>query len=768
VVQGLLLEPESATRLTAPELLGRLDDLFRRLHPATLDPRTVDRGEVKREIRRMAAKLRSLGLGPRELISMRWSGARDARTRRVAGILAAEALSWLRLGTVDGRVRARRLLERALSWNPEDPLVAVLLARVLRMGSYASRAREVLDDFPGAARDLVDLERIRLLEGLFQGTGEEEELRRALEECQLLVERTGGPAWALLELARLQLEAGAWEEAEATLRRARARLAPEPQRPGDRATLGRIHLLQAFLAGERLDFSRAADLYRKARVELAAIPATRHLSDLLEIPWDLLTEAERMEYDQSPDRAGWLRRFWAREDPILATPGVLENRVLYWNRVAAAAIHFSQLRLELTGPETDPGRAVLRFGWPDSVAYAEGQPWQTPFGAVRNLRGLDFAVYRNIVFTYRFRLPEAPDSVLVREVVFQDRGGDQFFTAVDSLSESQWPPRLFDLSFGDRFYPLWVDVVRFYDAEGALRLGLGLETLWPDPTVEYPLLGRRFQGSMDAVVTRYVPENAPALRAGLEPARAAEAETVWVPRETRRLTLNVTGMAEDRGRTYRRCAAWATWKGLPLSPQRLACLLRLRDLEGKILALSVNNGKKEEPLPILGEGLGASDLLLASRIETRGREPHRWEVRPGVWAWGLPLDSLEIVPLAGAILLPGEDFAFLIEVYGLDPGDGVTRCEIRQFVERLTPEGKVAYAVGSAGRTSSLIRFGIHRWVYWASVGLPVLEEGNYRFRVEIFDENAYRKVERSRSFRIVSGRRLAREFRWGRFREAS
>jgi hypothetical protein len=538
---------------------------------------------------------------------------------------------------------------------------------------------------------------------------------------------------------------------------------------------GVAHLYLAYMEGRDFEFGRADSLYRLAVGELRASEVPSAVLDLMEIPWDLLSPDERLTYDHIPNRERWLQDFWRQEDPILATPHLAENQVFYWNRIAQTLLYFSRLRLELTGPETEPGRAVLRFGWPALLYYDHGQ---TLLGTQRDVMriassALDYSVYRGMIMEYDFRWSDRPDTVHQLDILFQDRGGDNLYTPVDSIVPPHWPPRIFDLSFRGWYYPMATEVYRFQEDDGSTEVLVALETLWPDLTVPYPLSGLTFRGSLDADLTRYelvdVPEPVTSPLAsggfGMEVGDADPSHgKLWATRESIKLRLNSEVQAIDRARTFRRRIGVTSWDNLA-GTTRIASMARIRNDAGKIVGLSVNNGG-ELALPHWPESdLAMSDILFAARISDGDRKERNWEVRPGVTAYGIPRDSLEIVPRASMDFLPGEDLFALFEIYNLDPGSGVTTCEVRRVVEKLNPDSTVAYSVGATDNTSTLIRFGINQWVVYTGIGLPRLEEGPYRLRIVAFDRNAFRVVERSKRFNVVAGRKLAEIYPWHRLK---
>ncbi|MBD3336719.1 MAG: GWxTD domain-containing protein, partial [Candidatus Eisenbacteria bacterium] len=502
-VVSWLHDPQRLEEIPPPLALDRIDALTRRLHPSQIEPDAVNRAALEREQRELDRRLSELHIGMRELIIARWNGRNgsdDPVLRRLGGLLGAKAVLALHYGTVEGRLAARELIERALVWDPGNPVLAILLARVLKMGAYHRLSMEILERYGQGryARGLLDLERLRAWEGQFQATRDPERLERAHDFVVELLERHGRRPWILLEKARLELEGEHDERAEALCREALNRLGTSPS-SNQVALRGTAHLNLAYIEGRALETARADSLYKLARAQLVAAQSRGRLTDLMKYPWDLLSRDERMDYDQSPDQRRWLEDFWNAEDPILATPGIEENQIEYWNRIMAAEAHFGRLRLELTGPETEPGRAVLRFGWPKRVAFQAGQ---TRSGT-RTVLGLDFGIYRNLLMNYVFHYPHAPKRAVERTAVFEDGGGDDLFAPAHPLRGSSWPPRIFDFSFGGRYFPMDADCSRFQQADGSTSVIAAVETLWPNPRVLYPLSDWTFHGALFGSMAHY-------------------------------------------------------------------------------------------------------------------------------------------------------------------------------------------------------------------------------------------------------------------------
>ena len=787
-LEGLLAGgSEGIDSLPPPAALDRLDAFFSQIHPSQVEPGAVDRLALLAKIQDLDRRIDDLDVDVWRMIRLKLksvTGSTDPRLREIAGLLGAKAVVLLQAGTVNDRVQASLLIERALSWDRGNPLLAILQSRILKIGSYHRKSLEILENHRAGSwgRDLLDLERLRAWEGRYQVSLAPRDLLRAVSLADDLLRRRGEEPWILLEKARLLLQKGDTDGAGGLLSRAAARIGsvppPDPAGAGGDPWRGRIHtrglirFLLAYGRGLRLEFGEADSLYALALDDFAASGENPALVDLMEIPWDLFSAKERRLWDRHPDRSGWLRRFWDGWDPIEATPGVLENRIEYWNRTAASLLHFDRIRMESSGPETEPGRVVLRYGWPASLRFEDGQQrvGTTP-------RFYDFGIFRNLVFEYGFRRSEDPGRISRQTVLFQDRGGDNHFTPATHLAEPVWPPRLFDFSFADRYYPMEVDAVRFQSGEGSTDLVVTFESLWPDPTVVYPLSDYRFTGSLEGIATRYRRIDGPGpgdAATGDEPgdgpaagdeAGSEEGRSLWAPEGTVPFRMDREVAVENRSRIYRRRLETLEWNRLDSGGIRVASLVRLRDEEGKIVGISVNNGSEVTLPQWPGDELAMSDILFAAHISDGGRSARSWEIRPGVPAWGIPRDSLDIVPRGSARLLTGEDLYALFEVYNLEPGTGVTECEIQRIVERLNPDGSVAYSVGAAEGASSLIRFGVRCWVTWTGIGLPDLEPGPYRLRVKVFDRNAYRTVEKSKEFAVIPGRLLADEYAWGRFK---
>ncbi|MBU1699263.1 MAG: tetratricopeptide repeat protein, partial [Candidatus Eisenbacteria bacterium] len=759
-IVALLFRSSAIDSIPPPITLRRIDALLRRLHPSQIEPDAVDRLALLREEEELERQLQELHIGMGDLVRFRLGigmGDDDTIFRRLAGILGSKAILSLHYGTVEGRIHARQYLESGLIWDPDNPILTILLSRLLKMGSYHWLSTKMLERYGRGSRgrDLMDLEQMRAWEGHYQTTLEEKNLRKAHKYIDKILERNGRRPWILLEQARLYIEGDRDTDARPLLEEAlsamRDDLAAKDETGAEispRELRGNAYFLSATLESNRLEYDKADSLFRLAFEDLRHSEGGGYLADLMALPWDLFSAEEKLEYDSNPNRDAWLEHFWHTEDPILATPHLRENQVEYWTRIAIAKTRFDRLRNELTGPETEPGAAILRFGRPARFEFLNGQP-----KAGSSIHpSIDFSIFRKLIMSYTFRYTTNPQDSVKRVLAFDDGGGNNLFTCIDSLATLVWPPRVFDFSFRGLYYPMAMDAARFQEHNGTTRLIVGLETLWPNLQVPFPLSEYSFEGSLEAISTRYQMRDQGDIYFGK-------------PMGTRELPMDRIVPAQGRGSLFQRRIATLEWDHLPAGISRVASLLKLRDNTGVIVGYSADNGDK-----IIHPGwdtgkLEMSDILFAAHISDNGLSERDWEIRPGVTAYGIPRDSLKIIPRGSTKLLPGEDLFILFEVYNLSPGSGVSQCEIRQILEKIRPDGTVAYSVGSADATSSLIRYGINWWVSWNGIGLSELKEGRYRLRIIAFDQNAFQAVEKTKSFTVLSGQHLAGEYPWRRLK---
>ena len=162
-----------------------------------------------------------------------------------------------------------------------------------------------------------------------------------------MVTRRGGldraPAWLLMEMARLQFASDSLDVAEALASRVVERAkrdgllaedaasesagtdagstSPDRGEPFiDVASLARANLVLGLSETKRLEHERAAPYFAQAKQLAGETPDLEQLSILLNVPWDLWSDEDKLDYDQSINQAKWIAQYWMRRDPIPATP----------------------------------------------------------------------------------------------------------------------------------------------------------------------------------------------------------------------------------------------------------------------------------------------------------------------------------------------------------------------------------------------------------------------------------------------------------------
>lgn len=130
----------------------------------------------------------------------------------------------------------------------------------------------------------------------------------------------------------------------------------------------RAHLLCGYLYTRLKEFDKAEQAFATGFLLLSE-EERRPYEDI----GPLLSGEERELYGSSlPERRrDWERRFWIENDPTPSTD-VNERRLEHFARVVYADRALSLERLDLAGPETDRGAALIRFGLPDRKLYDLG------------------------------------------------------------------------------------------------------------------------------------------------------------------------------------------------------------------------------------------------------------------------------------------------------------------------------------------------------------------------------------------------------------
>jgi len=587
--------------------------------------------------------------------------------------------------------------------------------------------------------DVVALQLLRKHERMFIVHRDRLYLDRALEVAGDLARRHSGwpqaPAWLLLERGRLMLQADSLSEAAAAATRS---LHPGSGGPADTRSAAQAELSLGIVAVRRLEYEQADRRFRRARQLASSHPALSTLASWMEIPWDLWTAEQRHDFDREPDAVRWIERYWRSLDPILATPEILENRIEYQRRVGEAWLLLNGVDPGLSGPLTDPGQAVLRFGWPDEWVSVGGQP---AYGT--NDPRQRFDIHRT--WRFHYHLP-TEDRTAEMVVAFQDHGSEARFAAVDSLSGPRFPPSLFHYGFDGRGYRYGAAPARLRRPDGGIRLLLAYDTFLPEYSVRYPMQGLRYEGVVDARTAVY----------------RAQSRSHWpVVAEARTLLDHESATALEY--TFRRRAGWSLIDRVEAGNVRLASSLTLRDTTGAIVAFAVQNGEPALLSPFEEDRLDASDLILLAPLPDSLPESRDRVLRPGLVAHGPNLFDGSFEPRASRLFLPGEELAYFLEVYNLDTRQGVTEVELMTSLERLDDAGLTEYTVSMRGLSQTLIRFGVNQWNLVRSMGLSGLEPGRYRLRVTVFDRRASQRLERRAEFRLTEPQDLVEWYGWDR-----
>ena len=737
-----LLEP----RIETPaQTLARIEAVFQEVAEVEDPDDRGIRAELDAEVDSIRAAVDRLDLGAASIMRLRL-GTPNAEEieqfHRAAGLYTRWALARMRAASADDRVRGAELLEEARTFDASDPILATVQATYLDMAGFRSNAIRALDEYEMeyGIHELVELSRYRKNLRQWTLTGFPEYAQRARRLGDEMVTRSGGwnqaPSWALMEMARFYFLSDSLERAEEIAAEIGRKEGPEP---GDGATAARAELLLGLIEVRRLEHARASPHFALALQAASITPSLEWLSLLLRIPWDLWSDEEQAEYDRSLSQAEWVQKYWRDYDPIRATPRLFEGHIDYQARVAEALLRFDDVDLRRSGPLTEPGRAVLRFGWPDLWERLGGTP---PPGAEDDV-AFDFAVHP----TWRFDYEWTPGTGRRKEIRFQDRSGARgYFVAQDSLRPPGWPYHRFDEGFLGRAYPFDSNVARFRSPEGRTRVFLSFDTVLPNYSVRFPLQGVRYEGEV-TVETALL--------------RAIGADT-WILQGERAIVLD-REQVEIGVREFRRRSGQLVLDYLETGRYRLPSFLRLRDERSRTLHVGIENGFSFEVEGFGSDAIESSDILITSALEGIVQTEVEREITPGWVAYGPDPDAFDIWPRASRKFLVGEDLAYYLELYNLAQRQGVATVDIEVSLQKLDPEGEIEYEVILGESKDSLIKFGVRQWNIARSFGLGALEPGTYRLAIEAFDRVGRRKVQRQADFEVVLPDELMVYYRWAR-----
>ncbi len=757
--------------LSPPAAVAEVSQIIRAVYQQAALPRMEGRilllaaaiDSVKSEIER-------LGITGGAVMRQRLDRARpeDLERFRAAAQLYER---WGLLGMRDGRVEERTAggarIEQAIDWAPEDPIPTLLLSAYEDVAGFRSNALERLDRFVQAhgPSDVIDLARMRKNEREWKIEGDTTALATARSIAKEVAGRHGGwteaEPWLLMERSRLAFfsdsldAAGALASAALATARARA----------DTYTEVEAHLMLGITMTRFLDYPEATG-HLDAALEVAARDANAgELASWLTVPWDQWTPAEREQYDRNPDRVGTIERFWQITDPIWATPRLLENRTEYRCRVAEAWFTFSDVDPITPGPLTEPGRAILRFGWPTAWKHQGSRPL---LGSAR--QPLDFSVYQTWRFEYEVGLTGADPFELTddmrrarRQIVFQEIPGTSRFHCADSLTAPDWPPSFFNFDFLGHGYHYHTTTTRFRDPTGGTKLYVAIDTQLPDYALRYPMQGIRFSGSASIDLTLYREERRgeKASRRDSTAAVRLEGKRQWISGARQSLVLR----DEDRMRQsweFRRRAGMAHVGRLPAGRLRVASMLSLVDDRGRVVALGADNGDTLTLRDFSEGALDASDLMLLTTLgDSLGDETERTPA-PGIVVYGYDLADLRPLPKGGRLFLRGERIAYYLELYNLELASrDRPAVEFSTAIERLSEDGEPEYRVTFRGEGWRLDKEQVTQWNIARSLGVTDLDPGLYRLIVTVDAGKREMALYRAAYFRVVEPDDLAALYRW-------
>jgi GWxTD domain-containing protein len=314
--------------------------------------------------------------------------------------LFARAQKRLAGHTIELRRMAIADLDRAARLAPEDPEIALLLARTLYAAGFVRQAMlqfqhvvELSPSDPVARFGLGQVWRRDWLKYV-----ENASLGRAIAQLEAAtsLDTTFVDAWLMLSSLRVEAHL-----TDAALAAAASAFAADSSRPETR-------------------LARASASWRVGDVELAnhdfriAIPLMRpSVRERFEDVAPLVTERDTATYNRlsEPQRREWARRFWLAQDPDLGTPEN-EAQLEYWARVAQAYFLFYDVKHR----EWDErGELYVRYGPPDSVVY-------NPVGT-----SLTSTVGRNSRFDYPMNVLRWSYSKLGMTVSLQDRVLSEYY-----------------------------------------------------------------------------------------------------------------------------------------------------------------------------------------------------------------------------------------------------------------------------------------------------------------------------------------------------
>jgi hypothetical protein len=736
-------------RESPPQALARVDEIFAQIGSITQPEPVWKQALVGVEIDSIRASLDRLHIGPQALFLLhlrRTPESERARFHKAAALYLRWGLALMRMGEINQRVWGAEKLRQAVAWDPENALSTLVLAGYYELGGYWSQEQDLLSSFTRAhgRHDVIELKRLHTCERAWTVTREREELDRAQGLAREIVkdhqDAGSAPAWLDLECARLSYLADSTSSARAWAARAAERAEEAPR---DTPVAAQAELLLGLLDVRDLEYDQAKAHLERGQLLAATQPALAGLASWMAVPWDLWTERDQRAFLGASDRMTKVEQFWREHDFIMATPDLSEGRLEYLRRVGECWFTLSGVDPARPGPLSDPGRVILRFGWPAEWTSRAGEEaafcGPDPILARKNPPA-DFGIQRSWRFLYHFP-GVAGDQPTV--VLLQDHGSSSRFSAVDSLRGPGWPPVIFTQDYGGKGYRLNTSISRFREPGGKIRLILSYDTYLPEYSVRYPLQGLHYQGEARVRSAVY--------RAQGRRWQAGPRGEFILGHETE----------IEREWTFRRRSGIAEFPGLEAGTIRVASELRLRDTTGTTIAIAVDNGPAGKLDGFSDINLDASDLLLLSSLDGVSLLDEERQTGPGWLVSGPRLTIKTVHPRADRNLFAGETLPFYLEVYNIDTRAGVTEAELLTSLERLRTDGTTEYSVSIRGQGQTLTKRGVTQWNIIRSIGLANLGPGRYRLRAVVHDHQAGRRVERSVEFRVIDPTDLIRLYRW-------
>jgi GWxTD domain-containing protein len=327
------------------------------VHPPR-NPLTVARGggHTRRVHRFFRPVLGRIVLGAALLLALLAGGSGPTRADRAgeAASLARRASELDVLGTIEARRLAMECLERATQLDPARPEYQLQLGHLYYRMGFLKQARkrfekvEIMD--AGSADAHLGLGRVWRRDWLKYL--DRTSLRRSLGHFRNAVRFNPGDSEGWVQLVPLLIEVDSLASAGVAAERA---LRCAPARPEAR-------LAVAYTSYRLGETSRADSLFTAAIPSLPRL-ARERFEDIAPVAsMEDTATLRRLPPNQRPE---FIRRFWRKQDPDLASPEN-EAQLEYWSRVTQAYfLYFDPRRREWD----ERGEVYVRYGPPEYAVY---------------------------------------------------------------------------------------------------------------------------------------------------------------------------------------------------------------------------------------------------------------------------------------------------------------------------------------------------------------------------------------------------------------